>query len=113
MDVLLETLHPPYKRHALFRLFIVQSLRLSIVYKSINKVHLGQSQDLIMSIHIYLKYKYTYENAEFFILCIDDFEILKIFIKLSKFSTIFYRETSQAPTPLPHNPQRPYDVSRG
>ena len=43
---------------------------------------------------------------DFCILCIDDFKILKIFIKLSKFSTIFHRETSQAP------PQRPYDVSR-
>ena len=47
---------------------------------------------------------------DFCILCIDDFKILKIFIKLSKFSTIFHQETSQAPTPFP---QRPYDVSRG
>ena len=45
-------------------LFILQALRLSVEYKSI-KVHLGQSQDLIMSIHIYLKYKYTYKNAGF------------------------------------------------
>ena len=60
-----------------------------------------------MSIEMYLKCKYTSENAGFCILCIDDFKILKIFIKLSKFSTIFHRETSQAPTP-----QRPYDVSR-
>ena len=49
-----------------------------VVYKSI-KVHLRQNQDLIMSIHIYLKYKYTYKNAGFCILCIDDFKILKIF----------------------------------
>ena len=42
-----------------------------------------------MSIEIYLKCKYTFENAGFCILCIDDFNILKIFIKLSKFSTIF------------------------
>ena len=33
-------------------LFILQALRLSVVYKSIN-VHLGQGQDLIMSIQIY------------------------------------------------------------
>ena len=45
-------------------LFTLQSLRLSVLYKSV-KVHLGQSQELIMSIHIYLKYKYTYENAGF------------------------------------------------
>ena len=54
-----------------------------------------------MSIQIYLKYKYTCENAGFRILCIDDFKILKIFNKLSKFSTIFHRETSQAPNPSP------------
>ena len=41
---------------------------------------------------IYLKYKYTDENARFCVLCIDDFKIMKI----SKFSTIFHRETSQA-----------------
>ena len=77
---------PFLKRHALFSalaeapeaLFILQALRLSVVYKSIN-VHLGQGQDLIMSIQIYLKYKYTNENAVFCILCIDDFKILKIF----------------------------------
>ena len=44
------------------------------MYKSL-KAHLGQGQDLIMSIQIYLKYKYTYENAGFCILCIDDFFI--------------------------------------
>ena len=71
------------------------------MYKSI-KVHLGQSQKLIVSIEIYLKCKYTYENVGFCIL----FKILNGFIKLSKFSTIFHRETSQAP-------KRPYDVSRG
>ena len=57
-----------------------------------------------MRIHIYLKCKYTYENAGFFILCIDDFKILKIFIKLLKFSTIFHRERSQAATPPPLPP---------
>ena len=67
-------------------LFILQTLRLNIVYKSI-KVHLGQGQDIIISIQIYLKYKYPSENAGFCILCIDDFRILKIFNKLSKFST--------------------------
>ena len=75
-------------------------IRLSVVCKSMCvKVHLGQSQGLIMRIHIYFKCKYTYENAGFCILCIDDFKILKIFVKLSKFCTIFYRETSQAPPP--------------
>ena len=55
-----------------------------------------------MGIEIYLKCKYTYENVGFCIL----FKILNVFIKLSKFSTIFHQETSQAP-------KRPYDVSRG
>ena len=36
--------------------------------------------------------------------CNDDFKILKIFIKLTKFSTIFRRETSQASTPPPPLP---------
>ena len=40
------------------------------LYKS-TKVHLGQGQDLMMSIQIYFKYKYTYENAGFCILCIE------------------------------------------
>ena len=66
---------------------------------------MGQSQELIISIHIYSKYKYTYENAGFCILCLDDLKILKI--------SIFHRETSQAPTHPPPPPQRPYDVSRG
>ena len=57
------------------------------------KVHLGQGQDLIMTIQMYLKYIFTYENAGFCILCIDDFKILQIFNKLSTFSTIFHRET--------------------
>ena len=78
---------------------------LSVVYKSIN-VHLGQGpQDLIMSVKMYQKYKYTYENVGFCILCMGDFKIVKILSKLSKFSTIFRRETSQAPTPpLPPPP---------
>ena len=71
-----------------FRLFILQALRLSVVYKGI-KVHLKQSQELIMSIYMYFKCKYTYENAGLGILCADNFKILKIFIKLSKFSMIF------------------------
>ena len=66
-----------------------------------------------MIVQTYLKCKYAYENAGFCILCIDDSKILNMFIKLSKFSTIFHRETSQAPTPPPPHPQRPYDVSRG
>ena len=36
--------------------------------------------------------------VDFCILRIDDFKILKILNRLSKFSTILYRETSQAPT---------------
>ena len=85
---------PPQIHHALFSIVYLAGfkLRLSVVYKSI-KVHLGQSQEQIMSIHIC---KYTYKNAGFCILCINDFKILKIFIKLSKFSTLFQRET--APT---------------
>ena len=57
-----------------------------------------------MSTQISLKYRYTYENAEFCTLCIDDYKILQIFDRLStKFFTISHRETSQVPTP-----QRPY-----
>ena len=47
---------------------------------------------------------------DFCTLFIDDFKMSEIFDKLWKFSTIFHRETSQAPTPTP---QRPYDVSCG
>ena len=54
-----------------------------------------------MSIQKYLKYEFTHKNAGFRLLCIDDFKILKIFNKLSKFSTIFHRETSQVTTPPP------------
>ena len=84
-----------------------------VVYKSI-KVQLGQSQDLMMSIQNskYLKYKYTYENAGFFILCMDDFKILKIFIQLLIFSTIFHRETLQAPTPHPQRPNMSFLVDK-
>ena len=46
-----------------------------------------------MTIQMYLKYIFTYKNAVFCILCIDDFKILQIFNKLSTFSTIFHRET--------------------
>ena len=60
---------------------------------------------------MYLKCKCTYENAGFGILCVHNFEILEMFIKLSNFFHDFHRETSQAPTPPP--PQRPNDVSRG
>ena len=52
-----------------------------------------------MSVQMYLKYKYTYENAGFCILCIDNFKILKFLNKLLKFSMIFT--------------QRPCDVSCG
>ena len=63
MDVLLETPHPPLRNVThFFSIFILQVLRLSVVYKSI-KVHLGQSEERILSIEIYLKCKYSYENA--------------------------------------------------
>ena len=49
--------------------------------------------------------------VDFCMLCmLDDVKILKILNRLSKFSTIFHRETSQAPPPPP---ERPYDVYRG
>ena len=101
MDVLLETLpHPLLETSRTFfrPTRLLAGLRLSVVYKSI-KVHLGQSQGLIMSIHIYWKCKYTYENAGFCILCIDYFKILKMFIKLSKCSTIFQSQVPPHPRP--------------
>ena len=76
MDVLLETHpHPRFEMSRTFfdsaeapeALLILHASGLSDVYKSL-KVHLGQGQDLIMSIQIYLKYKYTYENTGFCIL---------------------------------------------
>ena len=76
---------------------ILRVLRLSVVYESIN-IHLGESQDLIMSIQIYLKYKYTYENARFCILCIDDFKISKIFQNCRNFPRF-------PPPPPPPPPQ--------
>ena len=99
MDAFLETPPPPPLQtsctffdyvEAPEALLILQALGLSVVYKSI-KVHLGQGQDLIMSRKVYLKYKYTYENAGFCILWENDFKISKILNELSKFSTIFHR----------------------
>ena len=66
-----------------------------------------EGQDLIMRIQIYLKYRFTYENAEFCILGLDDFKILKILNKLST-----PRKVTGA-NPPPPTLQRPYDVSRG
>ena len=83
-------------------LLILQALRLNAVHKRI-KVHLRQDQDLIVSIKIYLKYKYTYGNAGFCVLCIDDFKILKNFKKLSKFFT-FSTERRDRRQPLPPPP---------
>ena len=121
VDVFLETPPFPLRNVALRNfdsaeapkaLFILQVLRLSVEYKSIN-VHLGQSQDQIMSIQIYLEYKYTYENAGFCILCIEDFKILKIFNKLSKFSHHFsLRNVTGANLNPPPPSRRPYDVHR-
>ena len=59
-------------------LSILQALRLiRVVYKSI-KVH-RQSQDLIMSIQKYLKYKYIYENAGFLYTLYGCFQNIKNF----------------------------------
>ena len=62
MDVFLEPPSPLEMSRTFFDsakapevLFILQALRLSVVYKSIN-VHFGQGQDQIMSIQIYLRY---------------------------------------------------------
>ena len=84
------------------------------MYKSI-KAHLGQSQELIMSIEIYLKCKYTYENAGFCILCIDDFKLLKILIyqTIESFHDFSPSNVTGANPPPPPTPYRPYDVSRG
>ena len=61
-----------------------------------------------MSIQIYFKYKYTYENARFCILCIDVFKILKFSNRLSKFYMIFIEKRHRRQPPSP-----PYDASRG
>ena len=51
MDVLMTPPPTPLRNVThFFRQYILQALILSVVYKSI-KVHLGKSQDLIMSIH--------------------------------------------------------------
>ena len=70
---------------------------------------MGQRQDLIISIPIYLKYKYTNKNAGFCIFCIDDFKILKI-CNNRNFRRFFIEKRHRRQPPLP---QRPYDVSRG
>ena len=58
-----------------------------------------------MSVQIHFKYKYTYENARFCILCIDEFKILKFSNTLSKFSMISSRNvTSATPPPPPPTP---------
>ena len=109
VDVFLET--PPPLRNVTHFFRLCRDPWLSVAYKSM-KVYLGQCQDLIMSIKIYLKYKYTYENAGFCVLCIDDFKMLKTFNKLSKFSAIFHRETSQATTPHPPNDHMTFLVDK-
>ena len=65
-----------------------------------------------MSIHTYLKCKYAYENAGFCILCVDNFKILKIFIKLSKFSMTFTEKRHWRQPPPPTSIRRfPYPSS--
>ena len=59
-----------------------------------------------MSIQIYLKYRYIYENVGFCILCVDDFKILKL--SNNDFHD-FHRETYRHQPPNVHA----YDVSRG
>ena len=93
-------------------LLILQAIRLSVVYKRV-KVHLGQGQNLIVSIQIYLKYKYTYENAGFCLPCIDDFKISKKIYKLSKFFTFFTEKRHRRHPPptsisLPTFRRRPF-----
>ena len=58
-----------------------------------------------MSIQIYFKHKYTYENAGF---CTDKFKILKFSNRLQIFHD-FNRETSQESPPPPTS----MDVSHG
>ena len=91
-------------------LLILQALRLSVVYERI-KVHLGQAQDLIVSIKIYLEYNYTYENAGFCVLCIDDFKILKNFNKLSNFPRFSTRNVTGA-NPPPNNVHMTFPVDK-
>ena len=76
-------------------LFILKALRLSVVYKSIN-VHLGQGQDLIMSIQVY-------ENVGFCILCIADFKILEIFQNCRNVSRFFTEKRHRRQYPPPSN----------
>ena len=77
------------------------------MHKSIN-VHLGQGQDLIMGIQIYLKYKHTNENAGFYILCIDNFKYNYKFSKTVGISRDFSpRNVTDNNSPAP---QRQYDA---
>ena len=71
--------------------------------KLIIKVLLGQSQELIMSIHINLRCKYTYENAGFCILCIDGFKILKLLSNYRNFPR-FFPEKRHRRQPPPSTP---------
>ena len=57
-------------------LFIMQALKFSAVYKSI-KVHLGQGQDLIMSIQIYFEYITLTKMLDFVHFVLDEFKILR------------------------------------
>ena len=120
-DVILWTFfwRPPSSSLGMSRTFLDSArplrhyLRLSAVYKSIN-VHLGQGQDLIMSIQIHLKYKCTYKNAGFCILCTDEFKILKFSNRLSKFSMMFTKKRHRHQPSPPRTPQRSYDdISHG
>ena len=100
MDVLLGTPPPLETSRTFFDIYLAD---FKIECQSI-KVHLGQSQQLIMSIHIYLKCKYTYENAGFCILCVDNFKILKLLPNHGNFPQLFNekRHRRQPPPPPPN-----------
>ena len=56
-----------------------------------------------MSVQIYLKYKYSYENIGFCILCVVDPKTLKLFEQTIEFPMIFTekRHRRQPPPPPP------------
>ena len=98
----------PRKRHALFSILPrPQGHYLSCII-SFNDWVL--CQDLIISIHIYLKYKYTCENAGFLYTLYKLFQNIKNFKQtIEIFHDFSPRNVTGANLPTP---QRAYDVSR-
>ena len=95
-------------------LLILLAIRLSVVYKRI-KVHLGQGQNLIVSIQIYLKYKYcTLTKMLDFVYLVSMISKYQKYFKLSRFFTFFTekRHRRQPPPPtlisLPTFRRRPF-----